>query len=63
MKPLGEVNTRVIHGGHSQVLKFQVVSGTNKLLLSPKTCQTLGLLKVGTHAEVLTMDLYSEEYL
>ena len=57
MKPLGEVNLRVIHGRHSQVLKFQVVSGTNKLSLCPKACQKLGLLKVETHAEVLTMNV------
>jgi len=54
MKPLGEVNLRVIHGGQTQILKFQVVSGTNKPLLSAETC--LGLLKLGSQAEVLTLD-------
>lgn len=57
MKPLGEVNLRVIHGRQNQVLKFQVVSGTKKLSLCPKTCQKLGLLKLETHAEVLTMNV------
>ena len=37
-------------------LKFQVISGTNKPLLSAKTCQKLGLLKLGSQAEVLTLD-------
>ena len=56
MKPLGEVNLRVIHGGQAQVFKFQVVGGTNKPLLSADTCQKLGLLKLGAQAEVLTLD-------
>ena len=56
MKPLGEVNLRVIHGGQTQILKFQVVSGNNKPLLSAETCQKLGLLKLGSQAEVLTLD-------
>ena len=51
MKPLGEVNLRVIHGGQVQVFKFQVVGGTNKPLLSADTCQ-----KLGAQAEVLTLD-------
>ena len=56
MKPLGEVNLRVIHGGQAQVFKFQVVGGTNKPLLSADTCQKVGLLKLGAQAEVLTLD-------
>ena len=57
MKPLGEVNLQVIHGGQTRVLKFQVVSGTNKPLLSAETCQKLGLLKLGSETEVLTLDV------
>ena len=38
-------------------LKFQVVSGTNKPLLSAETCQKLGLLKFGSQTEVLTLDV------
>jgi len=56
MKTLGEVNLRVIHGGQAQVFKFQVVGGTNKPLLSADTCQQLGLLKLGSQAEVLSLD-------
>ena len=57
MKPLGEVNLQVIHGGQTRVLNFQVVSGTNKPLLSAETCQELGLLKLGAQTEVLTLDV------
>ena len=57
MKSLGEVSLQVIHGGQPQVLKFQVVSGTNKSLLSTETCQKLGLLKFGSQTEVLTLDV------
>ena len=57
MKSLGEVNLQVIHGRQPQVLKFQVVSGTNKPLLSAETCQKLGLLKFGSQIEVLTLDV------
>ena len=57
MKPLGEVNLQVIHGGQTRVLKFQVVSGTNKPLLSAETCQELRLLKLGAQTEVLTLDV------
>ena len=57
MKPLGEVDLQVIHGGQPHVLKFQVVSGTNKPLLSAETCQKLGLLKLGSQTEVLTLDV------
>ena len=56
-KPLGEVNLQVIHTGQTQVLKFQVVSGTNKPLLSAETCQKLALLKLGSQTEVLTLDV------
>ena len=38
-------------------LKFQVVSGTNKPLLSAETCQKLRLLKFGSQTEVLTLDV------
>ena len=57
MKPLGEVNLQVKHAGQTQVLKFQVVSGTNKPLLSTETCQKLGLLQLGSQTEVLTLDV------
>ena len=40
-KPLGEVDLQVLRGGKLQVLKFQVVSGTNKPLLSVETCQKM----------------------
>ena len=43
MKPLGVVNLRVTYGSQTQVLKSQVVSGSNKPLLSAQTCQKLGL--------------------
>ena len=48
MKLLGEVNLQVIDAGQTQVFQFQVISGTNKPLLSAKTCQKLGLLKLGS---------------
>ena len=57
MKSLGEVNLQVTHGEQPQVLKFQVVSGTNKPLLSAETCQKLGLLKFESQAEVLNLDV------
>ena len=57
MKPLGEVDLQVIHGGQPRVLEFQVVSGTNKPLLSAETCQKLGLLRLGSQTEVLTLDV------
>jgi len=57
MKSLGEVKLQVIHGGKTHVLKFQVVSGTNKPLLSAETCQKLELLKLGSQAEVLVLDV------
>lgn len=57
MKPLGGVNLQVTHSGQTQVLKFQVVSGTNKRLLSAETCQKLGLLKLGSQTEVITFDV------
>ena len=61
MKPLGEVDLQVIHDGQPHALKFQVVSGTNKPLLSAKTSQKLGLLKLGLQTE--TSPLNSPEYL
>ena len=57
MKPLREVDLQVIHGRQPHVLKFQVVSGTNKPLLSAETCQKLGLLKLESQTEVLTLDV------
>ena len=57
MKPLGEVDLQVIHGRQPHVLKFQVVSGTNKPLLSAETYPKLGLLKLGSQTEVLTLDV------
>lgn len=42
IKPLGEVNLQVIHGGQTKVLNFEVVSGSNKPILSAATCQKLG---------------------
>ena len=57
MKPLGEVNLQVTHSEQAQVLKFQVVSGTNKRLLFAETCQKLGLLKLGSQTEVITLDV------
>ena len=57
MKPLGVVDLRVTHGGQSQVLKFQVVSGLNKHLLSAETCQKLGILQFESQDEVLTLDV------
>lgn len=57
MKPLGEVNLQVTHSGQAQVLKFQVVSDTNKRLLFAETCQKLGLLKLGSQTEVITLDV------
>ena len=56
MKPLGVVDLRVPYGGQTQVLKFQVVGGSNKPLLSAETYQKLGLLKLGFQAEVLSLD-------
>ena len=43
MNPLGVVNLRVTYDSQTQVLKSQVVSGSNKPLLSAQTCQKLGL--------------------
>ena len=57
IKPLGEVNLQVIHAGQTQVLNFQVVNGTNKPLLSAETFQKLGLLKLGSQTEVLTLEV------
>ena len=57
IRPLGKVNLQDIHGGQTQVLKFQVVSGNNKPSLSAETCQKLGLLKLGSQTEVLTLDV------
>ena len=47
MKPLGEVTLKVRHKYKQQyTLKFQVVEGESKPLLSAETCETLGLLKI-----------------
>ena len=37
------------------MLTFQVVSGSNKPLLSAETCQKLELLQLGSQAEALTL--------
>ena len=57
MKPLGLVSLKVVNGGQTEVLKFQVVKGPNKPLLSGATCEKLGLLKLGSQAEVLSLDV------
>ena len=47
MKPLGEVTLDVRHADKQQhKLKFQVVEGESKPLLSAETCETLGLLRI-----------------
>ena len=66
MTPLGDVDLQVLHGGQTHVLKFPVISGTNKPLPSAKTSQKLGLLKLGSQAEVITIEVLSSnstEYL
>ena len=57
MKPLGLVSLKVVHGGQTEVLKFQVVKGPNKPLLCGATCEKLGFLKLGSQAEVLSLDV------
>ena len=46
MKPLGEAKLKVLKEDKQHELKFQVVEGDSKLLLSAETCETLGLLKI-----------------
>ena len=46
MKPLGKVTIDVCHKDKQHKLKFQVVEGESKPLLSAKTCETLGLLRI-----------------
>ena len=47
MKPLGEVTLDVHHADKQQhKLKFQVVEGQSKPLLSAETCEVLGLLRI-----------------
>ena len=46
MKPLGEAKLKVLKEDKQYELKFQVVEGDSKPLLSAETCETLGLLKV-----------------
>ena len=47
MKPLGEVSLKVRHEDKQQhELKFQVVEGNSKPLLSAETCEKLELLKI-----------------
>ena len=47
MKPVGEVALNVQKVGQSpHVLKFQVIEGDSKPLLSTETCKTLELLKI-----------------
>ena len=43
MHPLGEVKLKV---NKEHCLKFQVISGKQKPILSAQTCQTLELLKI-----------------
>ena len=54
-KSLGVVNFRVTYGSQTQVLEFHVFSGSYKLLLFAQTCQKLGLLKLWSQAEVLSL--------
>ena len=59
MKPLGEVSLNVCKEDKQQhQLKFQVVEGDSKPLLSAETCETLGLLKINHNstAQVNTME-------
>lgn len=56
MKPLGETTLRAVHRGQIELLKFQVVKGNNKPLLSAETCQKLGLLKVDQRAVVHSLE-------
>ena len=53
MNPLGVVNLRVTYGSQTQVLKSQVVSGSNKPLLSSQNLPKVGTLKLRSQAEVL----------
>ena len=46
MKPLGEAKLKVLKEDKQHELKFQVVEGDSKPLLSAETCETLGLLKI-----------------
>ena len=47
MKPLGEVTLIVNREGQEpHFLKFQVVEGNSKPLLSAETCENLGLLQI-----------------
>ena len=57
MKPLGEAKLKVLKEDKQHELKFQVEEGDSKLLLSAKTCETLGLLKIKCQptAQVNTM--------
>ena len=57
MKPLGLVRLKVVPGGQKEALKFQVVKGPNKPLLCGATCVKLRLLKLGSQAEVLSLDV------
>ena len=57
MKPLGLVSLKEVHGGQTEVFMFQVVKGPKKPLLSGATCEKLGLLKLGSQAEVLSLDV------
>ena len=46
MKPLGEVQLNVSKGPKQYSLKFQVVEGNMRPLLSAETCHNLGLLTI-----------------
>lgn len=54
MKPLGEVKLNVLKENKQRhELKFQVVEGNSKPLLSAETCETLGLLKINCEPTTL----------
>ena len=46
MKPLGEVTIDIHYKDKQHKLKFQVVEGESKPLLSAQTWETLGLLRI-----------------
>ena len=54
MKPLGEVKLNVLKEDKQRhELKFQVVEGDSKRLLSAETCEMFGLLKINCERTVL----------
>ena len=56
MKPLGETILRAINGDQAKLLRFQIVKGTSKPLLSADTYRKLRLLKVDQRAEIHSME-------